>query len=67
MYFFVKFNVVEKPNGTFLAREFQENSSDLQTELVEKIWYDQSLFLLVIIIFISSHKILSLDYIYGYC
>lgn len=24
-------------NGTFLAREFQENSSDLQTELVEKI------------------------------
>ena len=50
-------------NGTFLAREFQENSSDLQTELVEKIWCDQSLFLLLIIIFINSHKILSLVYI----
>ena len=47
---------------------WQENSSDLQTELVEKILYDQSLFLLVIIVFINSRKILSLDYIiYGYC
>ena len=55
-------------NGTSLAREFQENSSDLQTELVEKIWCDQSLFLLLIIIFINSHKILSLNYIYiAYC
>ena len=71
--FFVEFNVVVKPIvwplkyfkcylfGKRIPRD--SRSSDLQTELIEKIWYNQNLFLLVIIIFINSHKILSLDYI----